>query len=71
MIYVKVLRSALNIDIKGCMVKIFCCIEWPQNYSFYTIITLARVGGGYSTLFVCVCVCVTTKLVFKLNYLKI
>ena len=22
------------------------------------IITLARVGGGYSTLFVCVCVCV-------------
>ena len=36
-------------------------------------ITLARVGGGYSTLFVCVCVCVcvTTKLVFKLNYLKI
>ena len=31
------------------------------------LITLACVGGGYSSL----CVCVTTKLVFKLNYLKI
>ena len=34
-----------------------------------SLITLARVGGGYSSQFVCVCV--TTKLVFKLNYLKI
>ena len=26
-------------------------------YYFYIAITLAHVGGGYSTLFVCVCVC--------------
>ena len=39
------------------------------------LVTLARVGGGYSTLFVCVfvcvCVCVNTKFVFKFIYLKI
>ena len=40
------------------------------------LLTLATWVEGYSTLFICVCVCVcvhtrvTTKLLFKLNYLK-
>ena len=54
-----------------------------SNVWLCVVITLARVGGGYSTLFVClfvcvcvcvcmcVCLCVTTKLLFKLNYHKI
>ena len=32
------------------------------------LVTLTCMGGGYSTWFVCVCV--TTKLLFKLNYLQ-
>ena len=33
-------------------------ILWQLSQIYLVIITLARVGGGYSSQFVCVCVCV-------------
>ena len=45
-----------------------CAVTMTQNVS----LILARVGGGLQYLVgLCICLSVTTKLLFKLNYLKI